>query len=181
MRNPACMRSNESGSTTIEVAILFSLFFSVVYAAVSYSVPFVLSLTYQALSAEAARAAVRVDQSLPTILYAQKVNEQIEAVINASWLPQSWLGDRCRPPSDGLGWTPLPGNPSHGYLAKQEVIENRPRYFVHVCIERKYNKDGNEKDRAILPVLRLGSFSIPALPTNSDGDAILHGSSTLAL
>lgn len=176
-------RSRQQGAVAIEFAALFLLFFTILYGIIAYSLPMLLTLSYKHMSAEAARSAVRVDPSLDRTSYKQLLSQQITENIDNSWLPEDWYDGNCSIPGDGLTWEALPAHgdrPSFGYLAEESITAYHTRYLLQVCIQRKYNATGGAKEVAIIPLLRLGSLSIPSLP-ESDGDQIIRGRATIQL
>ena len=172
-------KSTQRGAVAIEFAALFVVFFTLLYAVLAYSVPFFLMLTFKHLSAEAARSAIRVDPALEHDIYSQVISEQVTQVIVDNWLPETWLNGGCPPPDATLPWQSLPpvgSQPSFGHLAIEEITPGRSRYLLHVCIQRRYNNEGNARDRAIIPILEIGSMRIPSLPL-VNGEPLLRASS----
>lgn len=170
----------QGGAVAIEFAMLFMVFFAVVYAIIAYSVPFLLTLSLKQASADAARAAVRVSPGLPTAeAYIARINRQVHEVVDESWLPGDWVEGGCPPPDAGPGWVALAsmGGKSLGHY--QEVRSepfSQPRYQLNICLQREYNKTN-----AIIPILTVFGVDIPSLPKDEDGNTILRGRSTIRL
>ncbi|WP_244158087.1 TadE family protein [Phytopseudomonas flavescens] len=168
----------------IEFAMLFGVFFVVVYGIIAYSIPLLLLLTFKQVSADAARATLQVDPGNPA--YTQLLSREITRVVERSWLPDSWLGGDCPPPEQdaaGFSWTSLPGQNGHhsyGHVAVDTRDPNTPRYVLHVCLQRFYNSEGAKDKRAIVPTLRLLGISIPSLPVEG-GNVVIRGATTVTL
>ncbi|MFA5494144.1 MAG: hypothetical protein WC247_05145 [Porticoccaceae bacterium] len=174
----------QRGAVAIEFAALFALFFTLVYRAIAYSVPMLLTLTFQHLAADGARAAIRVDPALAESDYSMIISREVTAAIDAGWLPRSWFDGNCPAPDSGYPWQSLPasdGHPSYGHLARQDLAGEKFRYLLHVCVQRKYNSGGSPGENAIIPVLNLGVFEIPSLPSGSDGETVLRGRTVIRL
>ncbi|APX92855.1 hypothetical protein BWR19_07880 [Halomonas sp. 1513] len=77
---------SERGAVAIEFAVLFPLFFVILYAIISYSLLFAMSLTLNALSSEAARAAIAVNTRVGEPPDAQRVEARIQGLVGDSWL-----------------------------------------------------------------------------------------------
>ncbi|WP_185265753.1 TadE/TadG family type IV pilus assembly protein [Halopseudomonas xiamenensis] len=169
------LRRQQQGAVAIEFAVLFMVFFAVLYAIVAYSIPLLLTLTFNHLSAEATRAAVRIDPAIGLVAYKQSVSKVVQDTVDSSWLPESWVDDeRCAPPADtGLQWINL--ETSHALLAT-EALGTVERMQLHVCLQREYNRNN-----AIIPILTVFGVDIPSLPKDEDGNTILRGRSTIRL
>lgn len=172
----------QRGAISIEFAAVFVVFFVMLYAVIAYSVPLLLSLSLKQLSADAARAAVRVDPAQNEADYALRVSQQVGAVIAQTWLPDDWYQGDCPAPPAAMGWTALPASAngqSYGYLAL-DTSTNVPGHILYVCLQRGYNQDGSAEQRAIIPIINLLGMRIPALPS-SDGQTVLRGQTMLRL
>ena len=55
------VRKTQRGAVAIEFAMLFAVFFVVVYGIIAYSIPMLLLLTFKQVSADAARATLQAD------------------------------------------------------------------------------------------------------------------------
>ncbi|MFB4369383.1 TadE/TadG family type IV pilus assembly protein [Pseudomonas sp. sia0905] len=178
------MRKTQRGAVAIEFAMLFAVFFVVVYGIIAYSIPMLLLLTFKQVSADAARATLQVDPGHSA--YTQLLSREITSVVERSWLPESWRGGNCPQPEQdaaGLNWNPLPGHdgqPSYGNIALDNRNPAAPRYVLHVCLQRGYNHDGPSEQRAIVPTLRLLGISIPSLPEDN-GEVVIRGATTVTL
>lgn len=174
---------HQKGGVAIEFAALFLLFFTLLYGVIAYSVPMVLTLTFKHLSAEAARSTVRVDPNTDPSSYKALISQQVTQVIVASWLPDNWYDGNCPPPMGESTWQALPAygdNPSFGYITEQEITTGQLRYLLQVCIQRKYNESGSDREKAIIPILQIGGLSIPSLP-EIDGERIIRGKTLIQL
>lgn len=164
----------QRGAVAIEFAALFTVFFAALYAIIAYSVPLLLTLTFNHLSAEAARAAVRVDPAMGLTAYGQSVSRVVQATVDNSWLPKSWIDDEpCTPPDTELQWTALESN--HAFLAR-ETLGTVERVQLHICLQREYSRNN-----AIIPILTIFGVDIPSLPKDEDGGTYLRGRSTIRL
>ncbi|MEZ2745711.1 TadE/TadG family type IV pilus assembly protein [Halopseudomonas bauzanensis] len=168
-------RRQQQGAVAIEFAVLFMVFFAVLYAIIAYSIPLLLSLTFNHLSAEATRQAVKVDPAIGAAAYAQTISKVVQDTVENSWLPDSWRGkDRCDPPADtGLSWTSL--DSPYAFLAA-EKLGTVERTQLHVCLQREYSKS-----TAIIPILTVFGVDIPSLPKDAQGETFLRGRSTIRL
>lgn len=174
--------NNQRGAISIEFAAVFVVFFVMLYAVIAYSLPLLLSLSLKQLSADAARAAVRVDPAQSEADYALRVGEQVGAVVAQTWLPDDWYQGGCPAPAGALGWTALPASEngqSYGYLA-QDTSTSPPGHLLYVCLQRGYNQSGGAEQRAIIPIINLLGMRIPALP-ESAGQTVLRGQTMLRL
>ncbi|MCT7655140.1 pilus assembly protein [Oceanimonas sp. NS1] len=80
----------------IEFAVLFTLFFTLVYGILAYSLPLLLEISFRQLSSEAARAILKVDPAAKN--YSELLSREVTLSINNSWLPAAWrTGDAKRP------------------------------------------------------------------------------------
>ncbi|WGK61764.1 pilus assembly protein [Halopseudomonas sp. SMJS2] len=174
-RGRSGLRRQQHGAVAIEFAVLFLAFFTVLYAIIAYSVPLLLTLTFNQLSADAARAVVKVDPAIGQARYAQAVSNVIKSEVESSWLPENWRGDGCdNPPvNTGLTWVKL--ETPYGFLAT-ESLGTVERVQLHVCLQREYNKDN-----AIIPILTVFGLDIPSLPQDESGNTTLRGRSTIRL
>lgn len=179
---PLPMPSRQRGAVAIEFAALFVLFFVTFYAIIAYSLPLLLTLTFKEISADAARAAIKVDPALAQADYIATVGREVSRVVEASWLPAQWRNGNCPPPEQGA-WQRLPataGGTSYGHLRLDASRPEDSRYVLHVCLQRRYNRNGPAGETMIIPPLQLLSFSIPALP-EQDGEIVLRGRTVIHL
>lgn len=195
MLNKRCQR----GAISIEFALLFSVFFVVLYAIIAYSIPLLLMLILRHTAAEAGHAAIKVDPYLSEPTYSKRVSEQISGTVNGTlvgsktWLPSSWRSGGCPAPKHKpvlntkpddydypqpalIQWKKLPGNPSFGWYSYNERSNiSTPRHQIYVCLQRKYNTSGPANEVAIVPYLYLLGLEIPSLPKDNSGDTIFKG------
>lgn len=175
----AKLTRTQRGSVAIEFAAVFVVFFVVLYATLAYSVPFMLQQSLKHVSAEAARAAARIDPAVPG--YRDHVADIVDQTVEASWLPTGWYAHcTAAGPGSATGytkWVPLrsdPGASSYAFLSTDESDPDNPRPVILVCLERKYNRTGPANETAIVPVLELLGITVPELPVDNNGNTILR-------
>ena len=164
-------QARQKGAVAIEFAALFVLFFSLLFGIVAYSLPILLEISFRHISTQAGREVLRVDPAAAN--YPALLSRQVTNAINNSWLPAGWRTGGCPAPDSGHTWQPLPsheGNPVFGHYA-----EDDDERLLHVCLQRVYNPQGPESNRAIIPHIELAGISIPTLPKNEQGDVVLKG------
>lgn len=170
----------QHGAVAIEFAVLFMIFFTIVYAIIAYSVPLLLTLSFKQISADAARSAVRVSPGLPTTEeYIARINRQVHEVVEASWLPSDWVEGGCPAPGAEPGWialTSMGGKSLGHYIEVRPEPFRLPRYHLNICLQRKY-----DKENAIIPILTVFGVDIPSLPRDEDGNTTLRSRSTIRL
>lgn len=175
-----CPRRRQRGAVAIELVALFAVFFATFYAIVAYSIPMLLTLTFRQVSADAARAAIKVDPAATD--YSLAVSREVTRVVDASWLPAGWRSGDC--PAPDASWTPLPsageGGAVYGHFRIDDSQPENPRFLLHVCLQRKYNRSGEAHEVAIIPPLDLLLFSIPSLPGDGE-NTVLRGQSVIRL
>lgn len=174
---PSRCQKRQSGAVAIEFAALFVLFFTIAYSVIAYSLPITLLFSYKHLSAEAARQALRVDPAQDWVQYLTAVSNEVNRVVSDSWLPSNWYDGDCLAPESDLNWqplTPVDGEPSFGFLGTDQLTNGVVNRVLYVCIQRKYADSGSERERAIIPNIKLGSIRLPPLP-QENGEAILRG------
>jgi len=127
----------QKGAAAIEFALVFMIFFAVLYGVVSYSLPLLLVQSFNNATAEAARRGMAVDPETKDD-YASTVEKVIEEVLaqKLDWVPEAV--------ERGLS---LDG----GYAPSTKQI------FAKVTF------DTNELN-SIMPVLNLGVVTVPDLP-----------------
>lgn len=165
-------RKNQHGAVAIEFAVLFIAFFAILYAIIAYSLPLLLTLTFKQLSADAGRAAIKADPAQAYSDYKKNISNAVTRTIEESWLPKHWISAGCPAPVNAITWEKLPGNPSYGYIAK----DNNDRHLLYVCLERKYQKSGADNEKAIIPVIDIFGLKIPNLP-----DEVIRSHTTVRL
>lgn len=190
-------KKRQRGSISIEFALLFSVFFVVLYAIIAYSIPFLLMLSLRHTAAEAAHAVIKVDPYLSEAIYSQRISEQISGTVNGTlagsktWFPTSWRSGGCPAPKhkptlnpkpddapqpNPIQWKKIPGNPSFGWYSYNERGNiNTPRHQIYVCLQRKYNPSGAVNEVAIVPYLYLLGLTIPSFPKDASGDTVFKG------
>lgn len=171
--NKPAMGENQRGAVAIEFAVLFSVFFAVVYAIIAYSIPFLLTLSFKQISADAARDAVRISPVVEK--YLERISQQVYETVDGSWLPPDWVQDDCPAPTPD--WDPLPlyeGKSYGHYREDKQASFAQPRYHLNICLQREYDKN------PIIPILPVFG-GIPNLPKDENGDTFLRGRSTIRL
>lgn len=172
-------RRHQRGAVAIEFAVLFLVFFALVYAIIGYSLPFLLTLSFKQLSAEAARSAVRVSPAPQAAAYIARVNRQVHEVVEASWLPSGWVQGGCPAPEEDAGWIALPdmaGRSLGHYRLMPDAPSHAPRYQLNVCLQRAY-----DREQAIIPTLTLFGVDVPTLPQDARGESVVRGRSSVRL
>ena len=79
----------QQGAAAIEFALVFVIFFAVLYGVVSYSLPLLLLQSFNNSTAEAVRRSVAVDPTLAASAYKTTVENTAKAVLKdkLSWVP----------------------------------------------------------------------------------------------
>ncbi|MFX1734060.1 pilus assembly protein [Paraburkholderia sp. A1RI_3L] len=136
-------RLRERGSTAVEFALLFPVFFAIAYAVVSYSLVFVAQQSLTLASEEGARAALRYQKATDmTAALAARTSAACLAATNAA----SWLG------SSALTCSPQAQNCSYD--------------STMTCVQVQLSYD--YKNHPLVPSLPLVDFKIPdAIVTQS--------------
>ncbi len=171
-------KKEQRGAAAIEFATLFMVFFSTVYAVIAYSIPFLLTLSFKQVSADAAREAVRVNPALPAEQYIARINQQVHEAVADSWLPNDWIEGNCPNPDADDGWLRLPDINGRSFGHYREVRPEPfapPRYHLNICLQREYDKN------PIIPTLNILGFDIPSLPKDADGSSYLRGRTSIRL
>ncbi|MNN16868.1 hypothetical protein D3C81_1300230 [compost metagenome] len=143
----------QAGVVSIEFAVVFGIFFLLFYALIGYTLPLLLAATYQELSAEALREAIRHPDLLltdpdepPGAVVIARQRERVSQVIGNSWLPAAWAQD-C---------TNYPG----GYLRVDGDIWS-------VCLR-------HASPGTLLPSISLFGWRVPQLPPEIRGEASIR-------
>ncbi|WP_232833649.1 TadE/TadG family type IV pilus assembly protein [Paraburkholderia kururiensis] len=145
--SPDCIsrhtRRRERGSTAVEFALLFPVFFAIAYAVVSYSLVFVAQQSLTLASEEGARAALRYQKAANmSAALAARTSAACLAATNAA----SWLG------STALTCSPQAQNCSYD--------------STMTCVQVQLSYD--YKNHPLVPSLPLVDFKIPdAIVTQS--------------
>lgn len=84
-------RATQKGAATIEMALVFSLFFAILWGTISYALPFFLMQVMNHATNEAVRAAVRADPHQGLAAYSAKLQALASARLTDEydWLPAS--------------------------------------------------------------------------------------------
>ena len=79
----------QKGAAAIEFALVFMIFFAVLYGVLSYSLPLLLLQSFNNATAEAVRRSVAVDPTLAAGAYKTTVENTAKAVLKdkLSWVP----------------------------------------------------------------------------------------------
>lgn len=79
----------QKGAAAIEFALVFVIFFSVLYGVLSYSFPLLLMQSFNQSTAEAVRRSMAVDPTLATADYKAKVESVAKGVLDQQlgWMP----------------------------------------------------------------------------------------------
>ena len=132
----------QRGAVAIEFSLAFIIFFLVFYGLVGYSLPFLLSATYQELATEALRDAINTPNTrAPTAEQLLIQRQRVEQTVHNSWLPAAWAQ-----PCSGYD----------GYLKTGAVWS--------VCV-----RHGNPE--SIIPPISLLGWKVPQLPDEIRGEA----------
>lgn len=127
----------QKGAAAIEFALVFVIFFAVLYGVLSYSLPLLLVQSFNNSTAEAVRRSVAVDPTLAAAAYKTAVESVAQGVLD-----------------DKLRWVPKAVAPS---LVKTVLYDAG---VLTVTVELK-----SDKLAALMPVLKLGTITVPQLPT----------------
>ncbi|KMM83421.1 TadE-like protein [Pseudomonas taetrolens] len=128
----------QKGAAAIEFALVFVIFFAVLYGVLSYSLPLLLMQSFNNATAEAARRSVAVDPTLAAAAYKLKVEEVAKAVLEEklTWVPSAIKGSIVK---------------TAAYNAGELVVTvSLPATALS----------------SIMPVLKLGVITVPQLPTD---------------
>jgi len=132
----------QRGAAAVEFSIAFIIFFLILYGLVGYSIPFLLSATYQELATEALRDAIRSpDTRAPTPEQLALHEQRVQQSVRNSWLPQAWA-QTCE------GYD--------GFLKTGAVWS--------VCV-----RHGNPEN--IMPPFSIFGWKVPQLPEEIRGEA----------
>jgi len=77
----------QKGAVAIEFALVFVLFFAVLYGIVSYSLPLLLMQSFNQSTAEAVRRSVAVDPSAPGYAALVQTTATAELTRQLAWIP----------------------------------------------------------------------------------------------
>ena len=127
----------QKGAAAIEFALVFVIFFAVLYGVVSYSLPLLLVQSFNNATAEAVRRSMAVDPD-PAASYKDKVETLAKSVLKEKL---TWVPAAVR---DNLNLTAT----LNGKVLTASVT--LPATAL----------------TSIMPVLKLGIITVPNLPTN---------------
>ena len=184
--NKANTRQNQRGAVAIEFAVLFLVFFATLYAIIAYSLPLLLALSFQHTSAEAGRAIYKVSPAQSPEIYRAVLSTQVNKIVEDSWLPPAWRQGDCDKPETekSYEWSklgPADNGASYGHIAFDNTNLIDPRFILHTCLQRGYNKQGSPLETAIIPIISFLGIDIPSLPMNSEGEYMIKGESITRL
>lgn len=168
----------QRGAVAIEIAVLFLFFFTMLYAILAYSLPILLGFSFQHVSAEAGRAIYKVNTGQPIEKYKEALGRAVDAKVEESWLPPSWRQGCPTPEDKTYKWETLSKNEndlSYGHFALDDSNQSDPRFILHTCLQRGYNKTGDASEIAIIPIIDVLGVEIPSLPKNQDGKHVIKG------
>ena len=140
----------QRGLVSLEFALMFVIIFTLFYALIGYTMPFLLAATYQQLASEGVREAVRSSS-----IYSVDFNENpdlsvyqngVEEVITQSWLPKKWA-QTCA-----------------DYGSYYLKVDNNQ---WSVCLR-------TAEVKKIVPVFKIFTWEIPSLPEEIKGEAHLR-------
>ena len=128
----------QKGAAAIEFALVFVIFFAVLYGVVSYSLPLLLMQSFNNATSEAVRRSMAVDPTAAN--YGSAVQTLAVSVLNdkLSWVPSAVRGSVV---------------PTATYNATTKVLT------ASVTLP-------STALSAIMPVLKLGIITVPDLPTD---------------
>lgn len=126
----------QKGAAAIEFALVFMIFFAVLYGVVSYSLPLLLVQSFNNATAEAVRRSMAVNPE-PADTYKKNVEELARSVLKEklAWVPSA---------VKGLVWDAQ----LNGSILTASV------------------KLPSSSLNSIMPVLKLGNITVPNLPTD---------------
>ena len=128
----------QKGAAAIEFALVFVIFFAVLYGVVSYSLPLLLMQSFNNATSEAVRRSMAVDPTAAN--YGSAVQTLAVSVLNdkLSWVPSAVRGSIV---------------PTATYNATTKVLT------ASVTLP-------STALSAIMPVLKLGIITVPDLPSD---------------
>ena len=134
------------GGVTIEFTLVFIIFFMLFYSLVGYTLPLLLSASYQEVASDGLREAV----DLHYVVAANSTEIDIPGRVN-QLVARSWIPDKWRETCSGYG---------EGFLDRQDGI-------WRVCIRYSQVK-------SLLPPFTIFGWQVPALPDEIRGEAIMR-------
>ena len=130
----------QKGAAAIEFALVFVVFFAVLYGVLSYSLPLLLMQSFNNATAEAVRRSVAVDPSLTAATYKSTVEALATSVLN-----------------DKLSWVPKTVATSLVKTATYDATKGVLTATVSLP---------SVALRSIMPVLKFGTITVPDLPSS---------------
>ena len=128
----------QKGAAAIEFALVFVIFFAVLYGVLSYSLPLLLVQSFNNATAEAVRRSMAVDPAAAN--YGSTVQTLAVSVLN-----------------DKLTWVPS--------AVRSKVVPAATYNDTTKVLTASVVLPSKELS-AIMPVLKLGSITVPNLPTD---------------
>ena len=129
----------QKGAAAIEFALVFVIFFAVLYGVLSYSLPLLLMQSFNNATAEAVRRSVAVDPTLTAAAYKTAVESVAKGVLD-----------------EKLRWVPTAVAPSLVKTASYDPVAGVLTATVSLP---------SAALATLMPVLTLGTVSVPQLPT----------------
>ena len=139
----------QKGAVAIEFALVFVIFFAVLYGVLSYSLPLLLMQSFNHSTAEAVRRSVAVD---PTSLTDKAYKEAVEKVATDVL-------------TDKLTWVPS---------AVRDSIQKKAEYDLNNKILKVTVKLPSTALSNIMPVLKLPGITVPSLPDDLQAQSSLQ-------
>jgi hypothetical protein len=148
VKNATPERLRTRGAASIEFTMVFIIFFLLFYGLVGYTLPILLSSSYQEIASEGLREAVDLYFVPAEGNGAEEINipGYVQQLVERSWLPSEWQ-ETC------------PGY-AEGFLDRQDGV-------WRVCL--RYSDP-----ESIIPPFRIFGWSIPALPDEIRGEAVIR-------
>ncbi len=135
----------QRGAVAVEFSIAFIIFFLIFYGLVGYSIPFLLSATYQELATEALRDAIRSpDTRAPTPEQQALYQQRVLQTMRNSWLPEAWM------------------QPCAGY---DGFLKTGAQWSV--CVR-------HDNPESIMPPFSIFGWKVPQLPSEIRGEATIR-------
>lgn len=139
----------QKGAAAIEFALVFVIFFAVLYGVLSYSLPLLLMQSFNHSTAEAARRSVAVDPAaLNDAAYKKAVEDVAKSVL-----------------TEQLKWVPTGLSGSISKTADYNIASKQLLVTVSVPAVAL---------ATLMPVLKLGTITVPDLPTTLQAQSSLQ-------
>lgn len=144
-------QSRQDGTATIELALVFSLLFAMLWAIISYALPLILMQAMHKAAAESIRVAAQVPVSASDYQTQVRTLVIVELQNQLNWLPSGWLTPLDLSSTQNVTFTSVAGCPAE-----------RPSCLV--TVELRYP---DYEQQPIVPGLLLpGVGQVPQLPTD---------------